>query len=298
MSPACANSLRAMLAAAALTIAGSVWMHAQEPARHDMRGMVLKVDPSRRSLLVSHDSVPGAMAAMTMRFEVADPRELDAVEAGETITFSAVLAGPTVRAERIRVVPYRSAEQDPLTARRLALLKAMTDRTPARQVVIGAAVPDFTLTDQRRTRLSLSQLRGKVVALNFVYTSCALPQFCYRTTNHFGALQRRLQNRLGRDVILLTITFDPVRDTPERLAAYAAEWHADAQTWHFLTGDATAVQRVCDMFGVDFFPDEGLLSHSIHTAIIDRQGRLVANIEGNEFTSTQLGDLVEAAIGR
>ena len=164
----------------------------------------------------------------------------------------------------------------------------MTDRSPARPVAVGAAVPEFTLTDQRRARVSLSQLRGRVVALNFIYTSCALPQFCYRTTNHFGTLQRRLQNRLGRDVVLLTITFDPVRDTPERLASYAAEWKADAQTWHFLTGDAAAVQRVCDMFGVDFFPDEGLMSHSVHTAVIDRQGRLVANIEGNQFTSTQL----------
>ena len=297
MSPISARRVSVLLAAA-LTIAGGVRALAQEPVRHDMRGMVLKVDPASRSLLISHDSVPGAMAAMTMRFEVADARELDAVEPGETITFTAVLAGATIRAEHIRAVPYRSAEQDPLTARRLALLKALTDRSPARLVAVGDAVPDFTLTDQRRARVSLSQLRGKVVAVNFIYTSCALPQFCYRTTNHFGTLQRRLQNRLGRDVVLLTITFDPVRDTPERLAAYAAEWNADAQTWHFLTGDATAVQRACDMFGVDFFPDEGLMSHSVHTAVIDRQGRLVANIEGNQFTSTQLGDLVEAIIAR
>jgi protein SCO1 len=297
MSRFCTGGVRLLLVLTALAVAGVLAL-AQEQARHTMRGMVLKVDPSKRSLIVSHDSVPGAMPAMTMRFEIADPRELDGVEPGETITFTGVVDARTLRAERIRVVPYRSAEQDPLTARRLALLKQMTARPQITSVAIGAAVPDFTLTDQRRTPLTLSQLRGKVVALNFIYTSCALPQFCYRTTNHFGALQRRLRDRLGRDVVLLTVTFDPVRDTPERLAAYAAEWHADVRTWRFLTGDAAAVQRVCDMFGVDFFPDEGLMSHSVHTAVIDRQGRLVANIEGNEFTSTQLGDLVEAVAGR
>jgi protein SCO1 len=52
------------------------------------------------------------------------------------------------------------------------------------------------------------------------------------------------------------------------------------------------------MFGVDAFQDEGLMNHSLHTAVIDRSGKLVANIEGNQFTAEQLGDLVETAIDR
>lgn len=98
--------------------------------------------------------------------------------------------------------------------------------------------------------------------------------------------------------MLLTVTFDPARDTPEKLAEYASQWKADPVRWHFLTGSAPDVQRVCNMFGVDFFPDEGLMNHSIRTAIIDRQGQLVASIEGNQFTATQLGDLVETALSR
>jgi protein SCO1/2 len=46
------------------------------------------------------------------------------------------------------------------------------------------------------------------------------------------------------------------------------------------------------MFGLDAFPNEGLIDHSVRTAVIDRQGRLVANIEGNQFSAGQLGDLV------
>ena len=85
-------------------------------------------------------------------------------------------------------------------------------------------------------------------------------------------------------------------DTPEVLAQYASRWDADPATWHFLTGPAPDVQRVCRLFGVDFFPDEGLMNHSLHTAIIDRQGRLVANIEGNQFTAGQLADLTETVL--
>jgi len=52
------------------------------------------------------------------------------------------------------------------------------------------------------------------------------------------------------------------------------------------------------MFGVNFWPDEGALTHSLHTIIIDRQGQLAANFEGNEFTAEQLGDFVEAVLQR
>jgi protein SCO1/2 len=63
-----------------------------------------------------------------------------------------------------------------------------------------------------------------------------------------------------------------------------------------MTGSAREVEQVCGMFGVDFFADEGLMSHSVRTAIIDRQGVMVANIEGNRYTAAQLGDLVEATL--
>jgi protein SCO1 len=167
-----------------------------------------------------------------------------------------------------------------------------------RPLAIGQRVPDFTLVDQKRQRVTLSQYAGKVVALNFVYTSCALPNFCYRISNNFGVLQRRFQKELGRDLVLLTVTFDPQRDQPEALAHYADNWKADPATWHFLTGPNPDVHRVTNMFGMDFFPDEGLMNHSLHTAVIDRSGKLVANIEGNQFTADQLADLVKTVLSQ
>jgi protein SCO1/2 len=157
-------------------------------------------------------------------------------------------------------------------------------------------VPDFELVDQQRRRVRLSAFAGKVVVVNFVYTRCALPQFCLRMSNAFAALQKRFASELGRDLVLLTITFDPERDTPEVLASYAARWHAHPAGWRFLTGDTTEIRRVCAMFGQEAFPDEGLMNHSLHTAVIGRRRTLVANIEGNQFTPEQLGDLVAATL--
>jgi protein SCO1/2 len=99
-------------------------------------------------------------------------------------------------------------------------------------------------------------------------------------TDNFGVLQKRFARQLGRDLALLTMTFDPERDTPAALAKYAGQWKADPNVWSFLTGDVTAVRRVCGLFGVDAFVDEGLANHALRTAVIDRRGVLAASIDG------------------
>jgi protein SCO1/2 len=265
--------------------------------QYSVTGMVLKVDRSRNTLIVSHQAIPGLMTAMTMPFEVRRSEDLDGLVPGGVVEFTLVIDGSTSYAERIRVVRYESVEPDPLAAKRLRLLNEIVSGSAAvTQVAVGDVVPDFTLTDQNRRQVSLADLRGKVVAINFVYTRCVLPNFCLRIANNFSVLEKRFAERLGRDLMLLTVTFDPAHDTPEVLAEYAVRFNADLANWRFLTGAVPDVARVCRLFGMDAFPDEGLMNHSLHTALIDREGRLLANIEGNQYTAGQLGDLTEAAL--
>jgi protein SCO1/2 len=263
---------------------------------YPVTGMVLGVDRARNTFTASIQSIPGFMPAMAMPFEVRQRKDLEGLVPGATVEFVLVVNRSSSHAERIRIVRYQSTEQDPLAASRLRLLTQVAGAAPRDVLAIGQTVPDFRLTNQKRRPIALSELRGKVVAINFIYASCPLPNFCLRIANNFGVLQKRFKAQLGRDLVLLTVTFDPVHDTPDVLAQYAGRWNADPATWHFLTGPVRDVQRVCHLFGVDFFPDEGLMNHSLHTAIIDRQGRMVANIEGNQFTAHQLGDLVESVL--
>jgi protein SCO1/2 len=263
---------------------------------YPVTGMVLGVDRSRNTFTASIQSIPGFMPAMAMPFEVRQRKDLEGLVPGATVEFVLVVNRSSSHAERIRIVRYQSTEQDPLAASRLRLLTQVAGAAPRDVLAIGQTVPDFRLTNQKRRPIALSELRGKVVAINVIYASCPLPNFCLRIANNFGVLQKRFKAQLGRDLVLLTVTFDPVHDTPDVLAQYAGRWNADPATWHFLTGPVRDVQRVCHLFGVDFFPDEGLMNHSLHTAIIDRQGRMVANIEGNQFTGDQLGDLTEAVL--
>jgi len=133
-------------------------------------------------------------------------------------------------------------------------------------------------------------------ALNFVYTRCALPNFCLRSSNNFGELQKRFKNHLKTNLVLLTVTFDPVHDSPEAMAKYARRWNADPNAWHFLTGSESAIRRVCDLLAKIISPMRWIIPYTPRLSI--EAGRLVANLEGNEFSAEQLGDLVATALSR
>lgn len=267
---------------------------AQPAQRHAVTGLVLNVDRPASALVVSHDPIPDVMEAMTMAFEVKDAKDLDGIDVGDSVTFTLVLDGERTYIEQVQERPYRPANQDPVAASRLRMLSnALDPERAARAVPVGQLVPDFTLVNQQSRAVTLSELRGRTVVVNFVYTSCALPEFCYRVSNHFGVLQRRFADVMGSKLVLLTVTFDPVRDNPEGLARYAKQWQASPDGWHFLTGQEQDIRRACDFFGVDAFPEEGLMNHNVRVAIIDPEGRMVANLVGNQYTARQLGDLVQ-----
>ena len=262
---------------------------------HFASGMVLQTDPVRLSLKISCQAIPGYMDSMVKRVRVRDVKLLQGLEPGMLINFLLREEGDSAYTDDITVHRYENTAQEPMTARQLELLEAATEvrldegsRLQPRQVV-----PDFTLIDQNRENVTLSQFRGKLVALTFIYTRCPLPNFCFRMSNNFGVLHRRFAQQMGKELVLLSVTFDPEHDQPETLAEYARTWTKDANGWHFLTGSPAQISRICREVGMTSWQDEGLMTHSLHTVIVDRQGRIAANLEGNEYTAQQLTDLID-----
>jgi protein SCO1/2 len=264
--------------------------------RHAMRGVVLKVDPATKTMVVSTEKVQGFMDAMAMPFTVRTADALKELKPGTAIDFVYVVDGSNSRAEGIRVRAYENLEQEPLELRRLKFLSSLSAPASApKPLAINQPVPSFALTDQYRQTVASSQLTGKTVAVTFAYLRCPNPAYCFRLASNFGQLQKRFADRLGNDLVLLTIVIDPEHDEKGALAEYARIWTTSPH-WHFLTGSIDEIRRVAGAFGVEFWKDEGLLVHSFGTAVIDRQGRLAANLEGNQFSAKQLGDLVQSAM--
>ena len=266
---------------------------------HSARGIVLEVDAKHRSLLISCEAIPGYMDPMEMPFAVHNPTVLSALKPGVTVRFAIVEHGKKLFAENIREGTPENFESEPMEAGGLTMLHAALNPTVAGKVVkIGQRVPDFALTDQARKKIRLSQLEGKVVALTFGYSRCPNPNYCFRLSDNLARMERRFHDRAGHDLVLLTIVIDPAHDQGAALAQYANTWNADPEVWHFLTGQLSEIKQVSGMFGMNFWSEEGLLTHSLHTVIIDRDGKLVANLDGNQFTAKELGDLVQTVMNR
>jgi protein SCO1/2 len=255
-------------------------------ARHHAQGLVLRVDHAASTVTVSHDAIPGYMDAMVMPFTARDPREVADVRPGDRIAFRLNVKKDRTHIDRVQLLSAAPAD--------LGLLN-----TPAVStlVKIGQPMPDFTLTNQDGQPVSLSSLRGKVVAVTFIYTRCPLPDYCPRMITNLQAVERRFPDRVNTDLALVAVTFDPQFDTPQRLKEYARFFKSDKPGWQFLTGSIDDITRVTQLFGVEFWPEEGLITHTLQTAVIDKEGKLVAQAEGKDYSGKQLADLVAQLLG-
>ncbi len=238
--------------------------------RYHVEGLVTGVDPGRSTVTVSHRAIPGYMPAMMMPFRLQHPVNDGVIRPGVRVRFD--LKNNVAR--NIRVV---------------AVSQNFVQPAPVSQLAIGDLAPEFELTDEQGRATRLSQFRGRVVAIDFIYTRCPLPDVCPRLSAGFAYVARQLRDG---DLTLLSITVDPQFDTPEILKSYAQRWNADPQTWHFLTGSPETVRDVTGRFGLVFWPEENMISHTVMTVIIDREGRLAARIEGASYRPVELRDLV------
>ncbi|MCC6588428.1 MAG: SCO family protein [Bryobacterales bacterium] len=252
--------------------------------RYRMDGLVLRVDLARNRALISHQAVPGYMPAMAMPFRVQNPRELQGVAPGARVTFDLYVGKSESYIKHIRI---RDARRDGATDFQFP--------TAPEQLSVGQAVPDFALTDQTGKPVRLGDFRGRVVALNFLYTRCPLPEVCPRLAAAFLSLQRRFRDRIPRDLVLLSVTLDPQYDTPPVLSAYASSIGA---RWPFLTGSPDRIRETARQFGLIHWAEEGVIVHTSATAVIDRLGNLAALVEGSSFRLEQLLDLIGESLGQ
>jgi protein SCO1/2 len=147
---------------------------------------------------------------------------------------------------------------------------------------VGAAA-GFTLTDQAGERVSLADLKGKVLAVTFIYDTCPL------LTAKMAIVQRKLGADFGSRVRFVSITVEPEVDTPAVLKAYAGNFGADLRGWSFLTGTSAEIKDVVRSYGA--FAKRvkpGDVDHLFLTSLIDRSGMLRVQYLGYRFDAAEL----------
>jgi protein SCO1/2 len=160
------------------------------------------------------------------------------------------------------------------------------DAPDQRLPTIGPA-PAFDLTSQDGARVRLEDLRGKAVAVTFIYTNCA--DTCPLLTAKLVEVQEALGRDFGARVAFVSITVDPERDTPAVLKQYAEAVGADLAGWSFLTGPPAAIGEVTRRYGgFATKAANGEVDHLFLTSLIDPRGRLRVQYLGVRFEPAAL----------
>ena len=273
---------------AAASVAGSCSWGDQPPKnekRYPIKGVVVAVNQQERTATIKHEDIPGYMQGMTMEFKIKNAADLQTMKPGDQITGTLVVDDISSWVE-VTAVTEGGPALTPTTV-------VPGEPKP------GDDIPDFTLVNQDGKPIHLSQYKGRSIALTFVYTRCPQPDQCTLMSNNFAAVDLELQKepQVYTKTHLITISFDPEYDTPKVMRSYGASHtgrYADEkfEHWEFATGSADEVKRIAEFFGLRYFKDsstgEEQVMHSLRTAVIDRDGKLVKLYRGNEWKPAEV----------
>ena len=258
--------------------------HKEKPLpqqRYDLRGKVVAVDANAGTVTVAHQSIPGYMGAMTMSFIVKDQWAFKVLKPGQTVSASLVIEGDHSWLEGLVVTEEGKPGND-------SLAPPGSARTP-----LGREVPDFALINQDGKRIHLHQYHGKALLLTFIYTRCPLPDYCPLMSKNFAQIaeQVRRDPKLSASTHLLSISIDPEFDTPAVLRAYGRNYERNLHPfdlWEFATGTPEQVRKVAEFFGLRYWTDSGQIVHSLVTALIGPDGKVVQVYRGNDWQPAQV----------
>jgi protein SCO1/2 len=201
-----------------------------------------------------------------------------------------------MRAPRSSVVAIAALALAALTAARPALAHEPGRGGPPRAPALAPdphlsvirTAPDFSLADTGGNTVRLSELRGRVVLVSFVFASCTAA--CPILTSRMALVQQRLRGVTPAPVFV-SITVDPARDTAEALARYAARFGADRRRWHFLREEPARLAPVLAQWDEWTRPRaNGDLDHPARLHLVDGRGR-VREIYSLEFFDERQAEL-------
>lgn len=153
---------------------------------------------------------------------------------------------------------------------------------------IKEAIPDFQLENLDGQKVTRTDTDGKVRLVYFYYASC--PDVCQPTTFFLSKIQDLLVQKgdFGVKTAMLSITFDPVRDTPAALKEYSTRYRANPAGWLFLRGDEAYTLDLARKFNITVIKDKnGDFTHANAIMLLDKQGNIRQYYNANDPDLTQ-----------
>lgn len=278
-----------------LSLSGCAPKGSATEKRYDLAGKVVAVEKDKKIVTVAHEDIKNLMPAMTMEFSVpaAWVYEVPLVP-GDHITAALVVDGLKMWLEDV-VISKESSESGSVEG------PTRISATP------GEDLPDYRLVNQDGKAIRIKDYRGKALLLTFIFTRCQMPDQCTLMSNNFAAIDQELlkQPELLARTHLLSVSFDPEYDTPKVLRSYGAAFtgkYSDESFahWEFASGSPDEVKGIAQFFGLKYTKDaetgQDQIIHSLRTALIGPDGKIVKVYRGNEWKPDEVLNDVKASV--
>lgn len=287
--------LLAILFLGGINLSGCQPKRSETEKRYELTGKVVAVEKDRQLVTVAHEDIKNLMPAMTMPFTVpaAWVYEVPLVP-GDHITATLVVDGLKMWLEDV-VITKESSEATGVEG------AARVEPKP------GEDVPDYRLVNQDDKPIRIKDYRGKALLLTFIFTRCQMPDQCTLMSNNFAAIDQELQKQpeLRARTHLLSVSFDPEYDTPKVLRSYGGAYTGNYTDetfahWEFASGSEDEVKGIAQFFGLRYNKDsesgEEQIIHSLRTALIGPDGKIVKVYRGNEWKPVEVLSELKAAV--
>ena len=256
----------------------------------DTRGVVREIAADRRKAVIRHEDIPGYMPRMTMELTVRDPRELEGIAVGDQITFRLHATADTHWIDTLRRVGL--AEEETVVFEPLFIPKDVPE------LQAGELLPDHEFMGEDGRAVRLSDYRGRAVAFTFFFTRCPLPDFCPRMNLRFKEARELMltASNGATNWQFLCVSFDAEFDRPNVLSSYGGFYRGgNADRWLFAAARPEVLADLAPRLDLMVAREGGSFSHNLRTVVLDPQGRLHRQFDGNEWTAEQLAEAMQAA---
>ena len=254
---------------------------AQAGQHFEVKGVVRGVEADGQTILIQHDDIPGFMPAMTMPFSLRGTNASQGFAAGDRVRFDLVVTKDDSWISRIEKLRTLNISRD-----------ALAIAPEENRLGPGDLVPDFALTDQNGKAFHLADFRGQAVLVTFIYTRCALPNYCPLMSKNFSTLQEQLTKEFAGRFHLVSISFDSEYDTPQVMKSYAQAFTKDETSWTFASGNKQQIVSVASQFGLVYLPEAGSFTHDLRTALVGPEGKLICVWRSNVWTPNEVENRV------
>jgi len=164
------------------------------------------------------------------------------------------------------------------------------------QDAIGQTLSGYTFHDRNGKLVKLTDFHGQPLLISLIYTSCF--HICPATTQNLSRAVKTTRSAVGKDKFsIVTIGFDALHDTPERMRGFARQQGvSNEHHWKFLSANKATITRLAADLGFIFVPSPKGFDHLIQTTVVDKDGKIYRQIYGMNFDPSNLTEAMKELV--